>query len=228
MKIRWLCLALAMGFSTAARANCEDLGRMTYRADWGIGLPVSAAVNDMIRKTNWKADVRAKGQEPRIVGRLYGSVASILDGIVSHLQKEGVRVNYRIYHDECRIFLAMQDVSTGQDRTLTTTQETRALTKDPSTQTSDAVSLRLLAGKRLSEQIEAWLRSVGWKLVWELDVDWVVPADIEMSSADPLRAVDMLSKWLSQEGKPVQFIAFEANKVMVAKALATTHGSLQR
>lgn len=92
---------------------------------------------------------------------------------------------------------------------------------NPAAATAPGAMLKLASGQRLASQIEQWLQPHGWKLIWELEVDWLVPADVDMGTSDPLEALDTLSRWLHQEGRPVLFLAFTTNRVVVAKALAS-------
>lgn len=74
-------------------------------------------------------------------------------------------------------------------------------------------------GKRISEQVREWLDTIGWKMQWTPSIDLVVPSDVPMGTSDVLDAIDKLSKWLAQEGHPLQFVAYEGNKVLVVKSL---------
>lgn len=82
-----------------------------------------------------------------------------------------------------------------------------------------AARLQLRAGVRLGQQMQQWAQSRGWRLTWDVGVDWLVPADIDMDGSDVLATLDKLAAWLTQEGKPIQFVAYEGNRVVQARAL---------
>jgi len=77
----------------------------------------------------------------------------------------------------------------------------------------------LLRDQRLSEQIRGWLEPLGWQLRWDLSTDWIIPADVKMDAPDVLDAVDQLARWMTRQGAPVQFVAFERNKILEARSL---------
>ena len=77
----------------------------------------------------------------------------------------------------------------------------------------------LQRNQRLSEQLKEWLEPLGWQLRWELSTDWVIPADVAMDTQDVLKAVDQLARWMTRQGAPVQFVAFERNRIIEARSL---------
>lgn len=77
----------------------------------------------------------------------------------------------------------------------------------------------LQRNQRLSEQLKEWMEPLGWQLRWDLSTDWVIPADVTMDATDILDAVDQLARWLTRQGAPVQFVAFERNRIIEARSL---------
>jgi len=77
----------------------------------------------------------------------------------------------------------------------------------------------LLRDQRLSEQLRGWLEPLGWQLRWDLSTDWIIPADVKMDAPDVLDAIDQLARWMTRQGAPVQFVAFERNKILEARSL---------
>lgn len=75
-------------------------------------------------------------------------------------------------------------------------------------------------GAKIGEQVAQWSRMNGWKLIWEPPVDWVVASSVDMGTTDFLEAADTLAKWMQKEGKPVQFFAYEGNRVLVVRYAA--------
>lgn len=78
----------------------------------------------------------------------------------------------------------------------------------------------LRAGDRISRAIRTWLQQEGWTLRWGLTQDWETVADTEFQADDALGALDELAKVLTAEGRPIQFVAYEGNRIVEAQPLS--------
>lgn len=70
----------------------------------------------------------------------------------------------------------------------------------------------LLRGVALHTQLQKWARAAGWQLEWKLNRSWVVPADVNLAGTFD-QAVEQVIQALANEGKPVNLIIWEGNRV---------------
>lgn len=119
--------------------------------------------------------------------------------------------------------LAANEVIISPVDSTKSTQAIEATTDHPiamqTKQQSTDAELRLHGGRAIYEQVHDWSKQAGWRLIWNAPTEWVVSNSIDMKTSDVLVAVDQLALWLSQEGRPIRFTAYETNKVLVADSL---------
>lgn len=217
LKKRFVMLCLVSASATSFAATCDDLGRLPYKADFGIGVTVSEIVTDMLRNTSWKADVKSNGQEPVVTGKFSGSVSQILEKIVSNLEKSGVNVNYRVYGDECRVLIAMRDPAVKKVAASSTGNGERAANASALTSSPpDSISSQqgewtLQEGAEIHKELARWAEKAGWLFDWKPKRTWIIPAPAKFSGSFE-DAISAVIEGLYAQGKGVRLVLWEGNR----------------
>lgn len=73
----------------------------------------------------------------------------------------------------------------------------------------------LTAGNPLSKELAKWGDASGWKVVWNVEKDWLVPADSVFIGADFQIAASKVIQSLAKNGAIIRSQFYLANKTMV-------------
>lgn len=222
MRIRcgWVAAALAAAPALAAAQICPSLSSIDLPGgSWRIEQPLVQALHEVLTPHGWSLQLRdapAGFVGPRISGQVAApTLLQALQHATQAARAAGWRVDLMADKGRCQAVLAFD----AQQAAVGSSAASAAPASSTSGGAAPAARLQLRAGVRLGQQMQQWAQSRGWRLTWDVGVDWLVPADIDMDGGDVLATLDKLAAWLTQEGKPIQFVAYEGNRVVQARAL---------
>lgn len=241
-KQTWVCAA-ALALSLPVWAACEDPQAVVDGEYVAVNESMPDIVRAIAQPRGWQVESNLPpgAAGPRIHGRLrYAHLADAVYNLDVAMRRMGWEALTQIDRSTCVIRIAFAD---KQLAGLATVQASRQPAQasaaagvspsavaaadgdNPKSEGTSAPAVwRLRGGERLGAQLSEWLQQAGWQMVWKLDVDWVVPSDVEVGRGDVLQALDRVAKWLAQEGRPVQLTAYDINRVVVAAPLdAASH-----
>ena len=97
--------------------------------------------------------------------------------------------------------------------------QTTIVTTDPAalkTQPLQAVEIiwTLTEGKTIAKQLSLWADQAGWKVIWNLDKDWIIPTNT-FFSGDFKTAAAAVIDTLAENGVLIRATLFEGNQTMV-------------
>lgn len=72
----------------------------------------------------------------------------------------------------------------------------------------------LTAGQTVGHELQAWGEKAGWKVIWNMQKDWSVPASTKFEGEFPVVAAEVI-KTLASNGALIRAQFFEGNKTMV-------------
>lgn len=72
----------------------------------------------------------------------------------------------------------------------------------------------LAAGRTIGQELQAWGVKAGWKVIWNMQKDWAVPAETSFPGDFPTAAGDVI-KTLAANGALIRAQFFEGNKTLV-------------
>ena len=72
----------------------------------------------------------------------------------------------------------------------------------------------LSAGEPIGQQLVDWGRSVGWRVVWRDNDDWIVPNSVQFQG-DFISVVSEVLQDLSAQGAPVHGIFYQGNHTLI-------------
>lgn len=72
----------------------------------------------------------------------------------------------------------------------------------------------LTAGHTVGQELQVWGKTAGWKVIWDMQKDWSVPASTVFSGEFPTVAADVI-KTLASNGALIHAQFFEGNKTIV-------------
>ncbi|MCX8017927.1 MAG: TcpQ domain-containing protein [Rhodocyclaceae bacterium] len=228
---RSIVLLLGLACALAAKAQtCQPLREAAWQPS-GASQALIPLLQSALQPLGWSvaSNAAATMQGPTVlVARDTSNAAEALRRIAEQLRERGEPIMLVADRSQCRVSLMFDETWLQKQRapavvshSVSSAPESLPVTASTSAAEPLPSALRLVAGQRLAPQIERWLAPVGWKLMWDLEVDWVVPADVEMGTSQVFEALHKLAQWLHAEGRPVQFLAFETNKVVSVRALAS-------
>lgn len=72
----------------------------------------------------------------------------------------------------------------------------------------------LTAGATVGHELQSWGEKAGWKVIWNMQKDWSVPASTKFEGEFPVVAAEVI-KTLASNGALIRAQFFEGNKTMV-------------
>lgn len=84
----------------------------------------------------------------------------------------------------------------------------------PATPRKDGTVWVLVAGRPIGHELRGWGAKAGWKIVWDMQKDWIVPADSQFTGDFPAAAADVINT-LASNGALIHARFYEGNKTIV-------------
>lgn len=80
---------------------------------------------------------------------------------------------------------------------------------------------KMAEGKTVSKELSAWATAAGWKVIWNLNKDWAIPATTSFTGDFKTVATEVV-KTLSDNGVLIRAQFYDGNKTLIINGPGTS------